>query len=341
MAKETLPTQSAEPTLNAVDAHALDAMLEHGGPRSSDGKPLLNLTTQATPPVAPDARLKGWLDVLAKSPVSAVPADLTARTLARVVRAKAERLAMIIEEEGVSFGGGLRWPEMAAAIAIVLTGVLLALPALDHVRTDARRVACADNLDASGQALAQYAADNKGALPRYATSPGSVWWNVGKVVKAPPKESNTANLYNLIRSGYASASRLNCPENKDAPRNADPDAYDWPAASAVSYSYQNQFAPHVPTLERNARNAILADKNPLFAGVTNRSTSYLPAIPNDSPSYFHDNRGQNILMSHGAVSWQRTPLLQGGDNIWVTNGSHDAYTGTETNTDPNDSFLVP
>jgi hypothetical protein len=338
MDKETLKTQASEPKLNAEDARALDAMLEQGGPRSSDGRPMLNLSTQS--PVAPDGRLKGWLGVIGKSSVSSPPVDLAARTMAKVMRAKAQR-AVLAEEEGFSFGGGFRWPEMAAAIAIVLTGVLLALPAIDRVRTDARRVACADNLAVSGQALAQYTADNKGALPRYATSPGSVWWNVGKVVKAPPKESNTANLFNLIRTGYVAASRLNCPDNAQASRDVDADAYDWPAATAVSYSYQNQFAPRVATLERNARNAVLADKNPLFMGVTNRSTSYLPGIPDDSPSYFHNNRGQNILMSHGGVSWQHTPLLSGGDNIWVTNGAHETFTGTETNSDPNDSFLVP
>ena len=140
---------------------------------------------------------------------------------------------------------------------------------------------------------------------------------------------------------------MNCPENKSAKREGDADAYDWPSAAAVSYSYQNQFATRVPTLERNAHNALLADKNPLFAGVSNltdsrgKTVSYLPGIPNDSPSYFHDNRGQNILMSNGAVSWQRSPYLQGGDNIWVTNRPQDSYTGTETPTDPDDTFLVP
>jgi len=355
MANDTIQSVTRDPLLNESDARALDAMLEQGGPRAADGTPLLRLvSSQANAAGAPDAEagaeaspeLKGWLATIGKAGTVPIPRELASRTLARVLHARAQHAASVEELEGMSFGGGIRWPELAAAIAIVLTGVLLALPALDHARANARQAACADNLAVSGQGLSRYATDNKGSLPRLATAPGSVWWNVGKAAQGqPPKESNSAHLYNLVRSGHLPASRLNCPDNATAVRRLAPDAYDWPNASAVSYSYQNQFAPRVPTLERNAHNALLADKNPLFAGVTGTGTStlasYNPGIPNDSPSYFHSHRGQNILMSHGAVTWQKTPVLSTGDNIWVTNRPHASYTGTETNTDPNDSFLVP
>lgn len=346
MPNDIVQPHSAEPQAHPADASAIDAMLEHGGPRSSHGMPLIRLADSSGKEAVLRSNAAGWLRAVGQAPVAPVPPDLASRTMARIMLAKAEKAALNSEVEGMQFGGGLRWPELAAAIAIVLTGLLLALPGFERVRSDARKVACADNLDVSGQALMQYASDNKGALPRLSTQPGSVWWNVGKVVKgAPPQESNSAHLYNLIRTGHVAASRLNCPENAAAPRENDRSAYDWSSSAQVSYSYQNQFATRVSKPERNAHIALLADKNPLFAGVSgfsqSKPVSYLPGIPSDSPSSAHGGRGQNILLANGAVSWQRTPVISGGDNIWTTNRAQETYNGTEIPTDPNDSFLVP
>ena len=81
-------------------------------------------------------------------------------------------------------------------------------------------------------------------LPRGPVDPGGTWYKVGtRTGDSEPVESNSANLYLLVRQNYISPALLYCPENHKTPKNLPTDGYDWPNYEAVPFSYQNQAQP--------------------------------------------------------------------------------------------------
>jgi hypothetical protein len=335
-----------EPRLDPALLAELDALLESRSEKTYTPAGLRltsnnSLDIQANAAPSPElARLLGLLDQL---PVESPSNDLIARTLNRIEAQENLEHAHIRTEGGFTAFAGLRIHEVATVAAVLLFSVSLIWPALSYVRQDARRLACANNLSITAAGFAHYAADNNDRLPNRGAMAGATWWNVGKSCAATGecKESNSAHLYHLARSGYVDARTLNCPENHDAPSKPDPAAQDWNDARAVSYSYQNQYAKHQPRLSQTSQMAILADKNPLFVargdGKAGLKQANLPAV---APSKMHRSSGQNVLRSDGSVIWSNSPVLDNGDNIWLASGINE-YRGVESPSTVTDSFLVP
>ncbi len=276
-----------------------------------------------------------------------VPEDLVERTLARIHEARQrQRFAQQVQVLGDGSGSAynrFQWGELLTVAAVILIGASLLWPVLDRVRGDARRVACSGNLAVAGQAIDRYAHDHDRLLPRGHVKPGAVWWNVGGASNADGQvHSNSAHLYILVRSRYIDAVTLACPDNPWTVNRMDHSMHDWPAAKAVSYSYQNQYTQSPLRLDELPEMAILADKNPLFV---NRSDgvaglAYRSDLDPTSPSDFHRRQGQNILTSSGQVLWRARPIGPNGDNIWLIRGVS-SYRGVEAPRDVDDSFLVP
>lgn len=374
----TPPSDSRPPLhkpLSPQDAAALDALLESAAAldhatfdrsttepdATSPVSPAFTtasassdpLSTQA--PITPDprriAQVARLLRVLDHYPVEAAPADLTQRTLARI--AEVQRRQKFFAEMGPAVAGssgggggglgrGFSWGELAAAAAVIIVGLSLALPMLEYNRQEARRIACAANLGSVGDALSNYAASFNGILPRLATTPGSPWYQVGQQESTARGEtkSNSAHLYLLARTGYATPGDLACPENASAPQNMNAGMVDWPELKAVSYSYQNQFGPQPLRADRAPHMAVLADKNPLFSRQPKNEKLCFSSGPCTAPSAAHRNRGQNILHTNGSVQWNTKPVLSNGDNIWLAKGVSQ-YSGREVPSEWDDSFLVP
>ncbi len=292
-------------------------------------------------------RVASVVELLDHCGVEQLPDDLVSRTLVRVRQIKQQdRFDRQIEQlSGGGIGGGLWWGELAAMAAVVLVGVSLLLPALNRVRGDARRAACAGNLGAAGAAIGRYAAGFGNQLPRGQVTPGSVWWNVGqhhRKHESGAMQSNSAHLYLLVRMGYVSADTLRCPDNASSVRGLDASLQDWPHAKAVSYSYQNQYTTKPLRLDMLPKMAILADKNPMFVDRSDGRAGlrYRSDMDPQTPSAMHGGRGQNILTSAGSVVWSEQPTGPNGDNIWLIRGVRE-YRGTEAPADADDSFLVP
>ena len=247
-------------------------------------------------------------------------------------------------------GGAFNWRQIAAIAAMLILGTSLLIPVLHRNRAEARRLACAANLRAAGEAFGQYAADFRNAMPRGHVKPGVTWWNVGKADSADDEvvHSNSAHLYLLVRGRYIRAAELSCPSNPHAPKENEmsPKARDWQSPQQVSYSYQNQYTDHVWqwNTSKSAQMAVLADKNPLFVARNGR-VHFDPDTPAAAPSRGHGRRGQNVLTVNGSVDWTERPVIRHGntprdDNIWVAHGI-DRYTGTEQPRGAEDTFLVP
>ncbi len=339
-------TEPTPATLCPQDAAVLDAMLEARAAGSAQG-PL-------PPGSAERARrvrdLLGLLDHAGDQHDDQITDDhldeLTTRTLDALSEQRqrqrfAQQVAIFAEPRRTM---GVAWRQVMTAAAVFLIGLSLLLPVLNKVDADAKRTACASNLQAVGAGFGSFANSHQGELPRYAQQAPS-WWRVGQGDERRPVASNSANLYLLVRGGYIDPDLLNCPANEDAPDAGAMNArhFDYANHRAVSFSYQNQSGEPI-RLDHVAAVAILADKNPLFVITPGRFATRVD-LTTAAPSVVHGKRGQNVLLGNGSVTWTVRPIIEradGGeaDNIWTVRGIT-TYTGDETPADTQDSFLVP
>jgi hypothetical protein len=335
------PTPQLDPALLAE----LDAFLEARAnrPYAPHASQALRLTSEHSDqnPAAPSQELQNLLNLLDQCPAEAPPSDLVAKTLARIESQNALELAHAKTEGGFSGFAGLRIHEIATIAAVLICAISLISPALNYVRQDARKLACANNLSITAAAFNQYSADNKDALPNRGAMPGDTWWNVGKTnANGEINQSNSAHLYHLARSGYVDPRTLSCPENANAPTNPDRTAHDWNTPQAVSYSYQNQYAKSHPKMSQTSQMAILADKNPLFVSdPSGQGLTKAANVQDEASSRMHKASGQNVLRSDSSVLWAASPVIN-GDNIWLASGINN-YRGVEGPASVTDSFLVP
>lgn len=304
-------------------------------------------------------RVTHWLDLIDHLPAEPPAEDLVARTMSRIAERSQRRevLARIADHRpaaielaptgtmGISGRASVpaiafRWNELIAVAAVLMIAVSLLWPIMARTRTDAMRVACAANLATAGVGLKNYAWDNANMLPRYPTTAGSIWWNVGQPVSDGVVQSNSAHLYKLRREGYATAATLNCPTNGEAPQQLAASAFDWPNARAISYSYQNQYTPEPTHVNRSNSIVVLADKNPLFTpGGDSASLGFDAEHGLDQPGQRHAQAGQNVLVIDGSVRWATTNAIN-GDNFYTVQNVN-TYRGTETPASNGDSFVVP
>ncbi len=344
------------PALSPEDAAIIDRLLDDlGSPQSAQ---TIHAAAHAADDSPRAARVSRVLSLIDAWPAAEPPADLAARTLAQIEQtrqqAQFDRQIRALALAGGPAGSFRRfaWNDLAAVAAMLIAAFSLGLPMLSSSRAQSRQIACADNLRAAGAAMGSYAADNQGQMPRLGNFEGQPWFLVGQGVDADAASgqphrvrSNSAHLFVLVRRGYVHPGSLACPENQHAPGTLSAQAFDWPSAPAVSYSYQNQFTARPLILEHAPHMAVLADKNPLFVisrdGQTHQIRLHFRRdLPADAISEMH--RGsQNMLRGDGAVSWARTPVLPDNqDNIWLLDDVGD-YKGNESPARPDDAHLIP
>ncbi len=325
-------------SLCETDGLALDALLaaRAGGSDRGPTPPGLGERTD---------KVTELLSLLDQDAVADPSADLTARTL-QAIRASEQRkrfteqVQMLAEPRRTL---GFDWKQLMTAAAVFIIGTCLLIPVMDRQQADSRRIAGAGNMRYTGAALASYAVDNLGQMPRGDIRPGTVWWDVGQPQSV--NGSNSAHLYRLVSKGYADIEYLTCPENEHALRQAlGPEHRDWTGPKAVSFSYQNQYTPKMLRLVDAPSMAVIADRNPLFE-VRDDQIFFNPDTPFNAPSRAHRGMGQNVLTADGVVTWSVRPTLEpldtnAPDNIWAASGI-DFYTGTEIPADPYDNMLIP
>jgi hypothetical protein len=274
---------------------------------------------------------------------------LIARTVAAANQARQrDRFTQQIEMlRQPRLGLGFSWRHALAAAAAFLIAVSLLFPTLDNHRSHAQRVAGMANLGRAGIGLSSYALANNGVLPKRDALPGSTWWNTGAGLDdAGRVQSNSAHLFQLVRREYVTVDQLASPANPHAPRPGEltPDDDDWKAPAQVSFSYQNQFTPYAIRLGDHAGMVVLADKNPLIV-VRQGKFTFASDKALDASSPLHHARGQNMLFTHGAVVWSRSPVIENRntgrlDNVYTAHGVS-TYTGRELPSHEGDVQLVP
>lgn len=260
-------------------------------------------------------------------------------TLGRVqgeIEASRNRFRLTPDRSMGATRGGYRLTDLVAAAAAVLLAASVIWPMLAGARQQSRDTVCAANLARAAMGFSHYAADHRDALPQVNSSfMGGTWWDVGS-----RERSHSANLYLLVKGGYASLADLSCPGNPAAPtvtQDQDLERSDWMNAEEISFSYQ---LPRPGRLgwSGGASQVVLADRSP----IVRRSRLGEIADPHES-SRNHDGRGQNILFADGSIRFQVSPLLPSGDNIWLP-GSGNAtrpLTGREMPSSDQDAFVGP
>lgn len=313
------------PTLAPSAADDLDSLIETGWQdgqrRRSGAAALLSLLTPGPTPSDPDRR-----------------ETLVQATLGRVQQAidtSAGRFRMHPVRVGMPARSGWRLTDLAAVAAAAFLAMSVFWPMIAGSREQARRQWCTAGLSAASIGFGMYAADHNSQLPRARPSfYGGTWWDVGT-----PQRSHSANLYLLVRDGYASLAELACPGNHDAPVQKTPgDEADWRKPEEVSYSFQ-LFNPGRPGWGSNPGLVILADRSPVVERARLGESANANACSRN-----HNGRGQNLLFGDGSIRFTFTPVLEGGDNIWLPGRHTNAparLSGRETPIDDADTFVGP
>lgn len=318
-----------QPALTEPSAMGLDALLSAPNLESA------RADDRAARAAAVCALLEAGLD----APTPEERSALISTTLARIEREEAAgrdrfRLAPVAPSQATGSRGGIRLADLVSIAAVFLIATAIAWPLLVSVREQAREAQCASNLGRSALGFTTYAADHRGSLPRAEASLlGGSWWDVGK-----ESRSHSANLYTLVRLGYASLSDLSCPGNPSAPTiELDPDAKDWRSPEEVSFSYQ-LFSGTPPMWGQNSRMVVLVDRSPVVER-SRRGERFDPG----ASSRNHSGHGQNILFGDGAARLYFRPVLENGDNVWLPAGGlqADFLTGRELPTSATDAFVGP
>ncbi|MFW6337085.1 MAG: hypothetical protein ACOC3G_08145 [Phycisphaeraceae bacterium] len=347
--------QSITPArLNPDDAAALDALLVNRargnakGPRPAGSADRTAVLSDLLHLLDLDQTLDDAQDHAASED------DLTRRTLERCRQGRQQQrfnqqIAMV--SQGPATPRNAPWRQVMTAAGLVLIGLSLLLPALQHNQKFVNRVVCATNLGTAGEAIASYSADHDGKLPRAPMAAGGTWWNVGANGENGEVKSNSAHLYLLVRQGYIDPDQLACPTNAHADDvQLTRKHRDWLRPEQVSFSFHNVSGGSI-RLVSTPDLALLADKNPLFIATAGRVTFDHDASP-DTPSRAHGGTGQNVLRADGIVIWTIRPVLRkhdlfsddpldaDDDNIWVAAGVKE-YDGDEQPASSRDSFLVP
>ncbi|MEM0982946.1 MAG: hypothetical protein AAGI17_03245 [Planctomycetota bacterium] len=216
----------------------------------------------------------------------------------------------------VSAGRGrFRLADLGGIAAIILLGFAIFSPLMSTLRQNQLQTACLANLGGLASAFDTYAGDNDDALPMNAGGFAGSWVRVGT-----PGQSNSANLFVLVRSNYAPLEILACPGNEDAV--VDPDqvlAQDWRSLENVSYSYRLMWGSAPRRWRMPGGGVLMADRSPIvYASLRGEKVSPEANSPN------HDGEGQHMLRLDGSFDWTTTPVTASGDNVWLPRQTEEA-----------------
>ena len=244
--------------------------------------------------------------------------------------------------------GNLR--DMIAVAACLMLVFLVGKPGLDHSRSIAQRKMCEKQMAELGGAFTNYASDNNDQLPQAGTN-GGKWWNIGE--QRPEASSNTRHVYKLVKGGYTRPENFICPASDgnqqyyaQLQKMSDADARklnDFLSKDHVNYSFK-LIIPNSNAKWGISREAIAADKNPIFAGFDSR-LQHVVSVPADSAlrkvnSRNHGSKGQVVLFSDGSIVFMKDRFYGPQQDDIFTIKKAIEYYGVET-PEEDDTFIAP
>lgn len=282
-----------------------------------------------------------------------MPADLPDRVLAHIQEHKQRRLngpspllKVVSADASAEVGEGnyrrswlFSMKEALAVAACILLLFSVMVPSLSRARSHSQRTVCGSRLGLIHQGLAAYQEMSGGSLPFAGNTPGASWLPSGP--KDAPRTSNSRHVFLVLRSRLVPSSEVfTCPADPTAsPVNTASlgRITDFPDAHNISFDTLNMNGVD-PPINPAFPIAYMSDRNPLFVGGQFNDD----VDPENANSPIHDGgAGQNVLMLDGSSRWLTSPLWGPKlDNIWLA-GTIRRYQGTETQSTPEDAFMVP
>jgi len=264
-------------------------------------------------------------------------------------------------------------------VVITIIGMLAAilLPAVYGALELANRTSCANNLKQIGTSCQQWSTSHRQRWPKGYTASAKNWDQVGHCradwydansgQEAPTGvqaidttgaaiESNTASLWQLVKSSGLSPDVFLCPSQSTALRDTTVTDFakvsDFRNELYINYSFQNVLGSYQLTqtgAKVSTQLAVAADVNPMrrdfwdgapngMRGLTNKQIEEAPKFEGDSDevkqwnmdntggitnawelnSPNHKFKGQNVLYLDGHVEWKTDPYCGTQyDNIWL------------------------
>lgn len=295
-----------ELTLSPADGAALDALVESGWSTSR----------VSAEHVMRAGLIESLFDLLGAPTAEELTCDresLLGATMLEIERSDAAQAAgQIVISPHARRLPRFRLADLLSAAAIFLIATSILWPMVTGLRHENMRVANAARMANAGLGFALYANDHQGKMPMAESSyagraPGVVWWNVGT-----PNQSQSAHLFVLTKTGYASLEDLASPTNPVAPIRLDVSTLDdWRTPDEVSYSYQ-LLGPGLVRWSTPSRQVVLADRSP----VIEQARAGVPVNPLLN-SFAHRGAGQHVLFNDRSVRWFDSPFTSWGDNIWL------------------------
>jgi hypothetical protein len=236
-------------------------------------------------------------------------------------------------------------------LAIIALLISILLPSLARARELAKRSVCASNMKNIGNGLVIYANSNADALPAAGPfTPMSVLYvakindqadsNLRAIADNNSKNSNTKNLYRLVRDGDFATKSLVCPSSDDQPMQLEDPAcngcWDFGEYNQISYGYQVPYGTYgLPNVNIGGSDMPwAADKGPYggvhfgsfgWSGAPWPPTLDPNAPPDDWRPYNSPNHGgsgngegQNVLYADAHASFSNKPTAGvSSDNIYT------------------------
>ncbi len=267
-----------------------------------------------------------------------------ARSSEVIARTKVSGTSGEVKERVSWILGNLR--DLITVAACLLLAFTFLQPMTQYGRDQARRIQCADNLRQIQAGMVQYAQDNQGFLPFIQRENGQPWWTVGK--QSPDNNSNTRNIFLLVKGQYVPAKMFVCPGSENQP-NIRIELDKQTLKMLHDFAGRDQVHLSFRLIRKNDRldigHKILAsDQNPLFAEFDPERDSELDLAKNpkllqkNSPN--HAGQGQNLLFNDGHIDFSETRWIGPKLDDIFTIKSTTRYTGTELPGD-DDDFAAP
>ncbi|HLA85104.1 MAG TPA: hypothetical protein VJL29_09940 [Thermoguttaceae bacterium] len=215
------------------------------------------------------------------------------------------------------------WQDVVMAIGVMVAASLLLFPAIHATRTQARILACQDNLRELGMSLTDYSERHDGYFPKVPSRGNLAAASVYAPILAENKLLPQDRLVVCPGSRLAEASKFRVPSLKEIRSTTSPSAIEnlqetMGGSYGYSLGYQHKGRYHAT---RNLRRAN-------FAIVSDAPSSLAPGRVSDN----HGRLGQNVLFEDGHVSFTVSPRpgATGGDDFFL-NDNGDVAAGVHLN----------
>ena len=249
-----------------------------------------------------------------------------------------------------SFWRGVR---ITAAAAMIIAAVGLYYTFAQGTRQRERKLMCASGLGQVGKGLLSYVKDNDRRFPAVAMSQGAPWWKIGS--QSEKHESNTRNLWLLVKNDYVEAKHFVCPGRKDCKTlncsEEELEKYnDFPSRQHISYSFRLMNNKTSRLRKSGDVIVLMADLNPVFENAfdcdmlsQSKDNEFdkisLTGRMRRKMSRNHRGKGQNILLGGGSAAFRNKRYIY-DDDIYTVKDVDD-YSGCESPSSDDDAFLVP